>query len=418
MPKTDPPQRLRHELRRPQSPGPVAASGRPAWRLQGPRLLDRAGASCSSAAASTGSSSPTCSASTTSTAAAATAAIRHGARRSRSTTRLLLVPAMAAVTEHLGFGFTAVDVLRAPVTFARRMSTLDHLTKGRVGWNIVTSYLDAGARNLGPRRPARARRALRRRRRVPGGLLQALGGLLGGRRGRPRPRVAACSPTRARSTRSTTRAVLHGARHPSLRAVAAAHAGDLPGRRVHRAAAVRRRARRGDLRRRPDQGELKATVARHPRRARGGRPRPDDAKIYTLLTVIIDETDAKAQAKHDEYLDATRPTRARSSLGSGWMGIDLSPVRPRRADRQREDATRCSRPSRPSRRPNDEGGEWTGARHRPPGCGIGGLGPVIVGSGAAGRRRAAGVGRGDRRRRLQPRLRHHARAPSTTSSSS
>ena len=29
------------------------------------------------------------------------------------------------------------------------MSTLDHLTKGRVGWNVVTSYLDSGARNIG-----------------------------------------------------------------------------------------------------------------------------------------------------------------------------------------------------------------------------------------------------------------------------
>lgn len=29
------------------------------------------------------------------------------------------------------------------------MSTLDHLTKGRIGWNIVTSYLESGARNLG-----------------------------------------------------------------------------------------------------------------------------------------------------------------------------------------------------------------------------------------------------------------------------
>ena len=29
------------------------------------------------------------------------------------------------------------------------MSTLDHLTKGRVGWNIVTSYLPNAARNFG-----------------------------------------------------------------------------------------------------------------------------------------------------------------------------------------------------------------------------------------------------------------------------
>jgi alkanesulfonate monooxygenase SsuD/methylene tetrahydromethanopterin reductase-like flavin-dependent oxidoreductase (luciferase family) len=33
--------------------------------------------------------------------------------------------------------------------FARRMSTLDHLTRGRVGWNIVTGYLDSVARGMG-----------------------------------------------------------------------------------------------------------------------------------------------------------------------------------------------------------------------------------------------------------------------------
>jgi hypothetical protein len=33
--------------------------------------------------------------------------------------------------------------------FARKMTTLDHLTDGRIGWNIVTSALDSAARNLG-----------------------------------------------------------------------------------------------------------------------------------------------------------------------------------------------------------------------------------------------------------------------------
>ena len=62
---------------------------------------------------------------------------------------LLLVSAMGAVTEHLGFGVTANLTYEAPFLFARRMSTLDHLTKGRVGWNIVTGYLDSAARAMG-----------------------------------------------------------------------------------------------------------------------------------------------------------------------------------------------------------------------------------------------------------------------------
>jgi FMN-dependent oxidoreductase (nitrilotriacetate monooxygenase family) len=60
-----------------------------------------------------------------------------------------LIPAMAQVTEHLGFGVTASVSFEHPFPFARRMSTLDHLTKGRVGWNVVTSYLSSGALNLG-----------------------------------------------------------------------------------------------------------------------------------------------------------------------------------------------------------------------------------------------------------------------------
>ena len=62
---------------------------------------------------------------------------------------LLLISAMAAVTEHLGFGVTSNLSFEPPYTFARRMSTLDHLTEGRIGWNVVTGYLDSAARGVG-----------------------------------------------------------------------------------------------------------------------------------------------------------------------------------------------------------------------------------------------------------------------------
>ncbi|MCW2784569.1 MAG: class flavin-dependent oxidoreductase [Marmoricola sp.] len=61
----------------------------------------------------------------------------------------MVVPAMAAVTRHLGFGITFSTSYEPPFAWARRLSTLDHLTKGRVGWNIVTSYLPNAARNFG-----------------------------------------------------------------------------------------------------------------------------------------------------------------------------------------------------------------------------------------------------------------------------
>ena len=62
---------------------------------------------------------------------------------------LALVPLMASVTRRLGFGVTVALTYEPPYSFARRMSTLDHLTRGRIGWNIVTGYLDSAARNLG-----------------------------------------------------------------------------------------------------------------------------------------------------------------------------------------------------------------------------------------------------------------------------
>jgi alkanesulfonate monooxygenase len=56
---------------------------------------------------------------------------------------------MAAVTEHLCFGVTASIPYEPPFAFARRMSSLDHLTEGRIGWNIVTGYLDSAAKSAG-----------------------------------------------------------------------------------------------------------------------------------------------------------------------------------------------------------------------------------------------------------------------------
>ena len=69
---------------------------------------------------------------------------------------LLLVPAMAAATSQLGFGVTVSVTYEPAFLLARRFSTLDHLTRGRIGWNIVTSYLDSAARAAGRARADRA----------------------------------------------------------------------------------------------------------------------------------------------------------------------------------------------------------------------------------------------------------------------
>ncbi|KAL3472384.1 luciferase-like domain-containing protein [Aspergillus californicus] len=61
----------------------------------------------------------------------------------------LPIAAMASVTTSLSFGITASTTYENPFLLARRYSTLDHLTNGRVAWNVVTSYLESAAKNLG-----------------------------------------------------------------------------------------------------------------------------------------------------------------------------------------------------------------------------------------------------------------------------
>lgn len=56
---------------------------------------------------------------------------------------------MASVTKSLSFGITASTTYEPPFMLARRYSTLDHLTNGRVAINVVTSYLESAAKNLG-----------------------------------------------------------------------------------------------------------------------------------------------------------------------------------------------------------------------------------------------------------------------------
>ena len=75
------------------------------------------------------------------------AALRN-ARRRRATIPAA-DPGDGTVTEHLGFGGNSNLSYEPPYTFARRMSTLDHLTEGRVGWNVVTGYLDSAAKAAG-----------------------------------------------------------------------------------------------------------------------------------------------------------------------------------------------------------------------------------------------------------------------------
>ncbi|CCH46625.1 putative secreted protein [Wickerhamomyces ciferrii] len=60
----------------------------------------------------------------------------------------VVIAALAQATKGLGFGITFSTVVEHPYHFARRLASLDLLTNGRVGWNIVSSFLDSVGPNL------------------------------------------------------------------------------------------------------------------------------------------------------------------------------------------------------------------------------------------------------------------------------
>jgi FMN-dependent oxidoreductase (nitrilotriacetate monooxygenase family) len=62
---------------------------------------------------------------------------------------MILLPALAAVTRHLGLIATGSTTFDAPYHVARRFASLDHLSGGRAGWNIVTTSNPDAARNFG-----------------------------------------------------------------------------------------------------------------------------------------------------------------------------------------------------------------------------------------------------------------------------
>ncbi|KAI5923600.1 HK97 family phage prohead protease [Camillea tinctor] len=59
------------------------------------------------------------------------------------------ITAMAAVTRNLTFAITASTSFEPPFLLAKRFSTLDHFTRGRIGWNIVTSWKKAAFKAIG-----------------------------------------------------------------------------------------------------------------------------------------------------------------------------------------------------------------------------------------------------------------------------
>ena len=61
----------------------------------------------------------------------------------------MLLPALAMVTNHIGLVATASTTYNEPYNLARRFATLDLISKGRAGWNVVASWSEHEAQNFG-----------------------------------------------------------------------------------------------------------------------------------------------------------------------------------------------------------------------------------------------------------------------------
>jgi FMN-dependent oxidoreductase (nitrilotriacetate monooxygenase family) len=61
----------------------------------------------------------------------------------------VLLPALAMVTKHLGLAATATTTYNDPYSLARKFASIDFISNGRAGWNLVTSFNESEAQNFG-----------------------------------------------------------------------------------------------------------------------------------------------------------------------------------------------------------------------------------------------------------------------------
>jgi FMN-dependent oxidoreductase (nitrilotriacetate monooxygenase family) len=304
------------------------------------------------------------------------AAIRNGAQVPVSDP-LLLVSAMALVTEHLGFGITAGTAYEHPYPFARRMSTLDHLTKGRVGWNVVTGYLPSAARNMGHEdqlehddRYDHADEYLEVLYKLWEGSWEDDAVL------RDRDTGVFADPSKVheighRGTHFTVPGI-HISEPSPQRSPVIYQAGASP-----RGVAFAAENAEAIFVAAPTKEVLRSTVSRiRDALEAAGRDRYS-ARIYTLVTIITDETPEQARAKHADFLSYASEEGALVFM-SGWMGIDLSkydldePVGNVESNAIRSVIANYEESAR--------NGEVFTVRDIARGGAIGGLGPTLVGS--------------------------------------
>lgn len=287
---------------------------------------------------------------------------------------LQLAAPIALATEHLGIGITASTSFEHPYTFARRLTTADHHTKGRIGWNIVTSYLESGAKNI-------SQGGLRRhdnRYEVAAEYVEVLYKLLEGswEEGavvRDHNRRIFTDPRKVHeighkgtyfdvpgyhlsepSPQRTPVLYQAGASGPG-KAFAALHAEC-----VFVAA--------------PTKSLLKQYVKEIRTLAAAAGRDPKKILIYNLTTLILDETDVKAEKRFEDYASYTSYDGSLTFI-SGWSGIDFGQYAP--TDLLKKVETNAIVSVVEHFAGKDK--QWTVEELAKWG-GIGGLGPVFVGS--------------------------------------
>jgi len=288
---------------------------------------------------------------------------------------LALVPVMAGVTEHLGFGVTAALTYEHPYTFARRLSTLDHLTRGRIGWNIVTGYLDSAARNLGQQRQL----AHDERYDLADEYLEVVyklwekswedGAVLRDKTGGIYTDPARVHPIEHEGRYYSVPGI-HLSEPSPQRTPFLYQAGSSP-----RGNAFAGRHAEAAFVSGPGKGVVKGYVDKlRAAAAEAGRD-PAGLLVYGQALIITGASSQEARERHAEYLEHV-DVEAALALLSGWTGVDFSRV-PLDAtiDYIESDAGRSALASFTTADPNRQ---WT-VRDAARFIGLGGRGPVLVG---------------------------------------
>lgn len=240
---------------------------------------------------------------------------------------LQIVPAMAAVTKHLGFGVTTSISFEHPYPFARRISTLDHLTKGGVGWNIVTSYLEIGSKNLGLKTQVNHDN----RYDIADEYLEVLYKLWEG--SWEEGSVLRDRESGIFADHKKVHPIQHEGKYFTVPGIHICEPSPQRTPVLYQAGASSRGQKFASQNAEcvfiaaPSKIATKKVVQGiRQKLAQEGRD-PYSVKIYALLSIVTDETDAKAQAKFKEYQSYGSYDGALTLL-SGWSGVDFSQYQP------------------------------------------------------------------------------------------